>query len=121
MLQAIAIFNLLLASPSVWAFSATGRTSIYMPKTQRLLACPSDENGNSSKDCGQPTTDRRAFVTSGAAAVAVAFFSEPAVADSENPEGMDVNSFLRKGQVQNPMGVSGQAGKSKPQTGIIFR
>jgi len=65
--------------------------------------------------------DRRGFVTSGAAAAAVAFFSEPAVADNERPEGVDVNNFLKSGQVPQPMGVSGQAGKSRPQTGIVFR
>ena len=34
---------------------------------------------------------------------------------------MDVDSFLQSGGVAMPMGVSGQAGKSKPITNIIFR
>ena len=33
----------------------------------------------------------------------------------------DVNDFLKSGQVAMPMGVSGQAGKSRPETGIVFR
>ena len=38
------------------------------------------------------------------------------VADS-----LDVQDFLRRGVAVNPMGVSGQAGKSRPVTGVILR
>lgn len=41
--------------------------------------------------------------------------ANPAWADT------DVDDFLRSGQVGMPMGVSGQAGKSRPRTGIVFR
>lgn len=34
---------------------------------------------------------------------------------------LDVDNFLRTGMVAQPMGVSGQAGKSRPETGIILR
>jgi hypothetical protein len=34
---------------------------------------------------------------------------------------MDVDDFLRTGGVAMPMGVSGQAGKSKPETGVVLR
>lgn len=37
------------------------------------------------------------------------------------PDALDVDSYLRSGMVSNPMGVSGQAGKSKPETGVILR
>jgi hypothetical protein len=33
----------------------------------------------------------------------------------------DVDDFLRTGGVAMPMGVSGQAGKSKPETGVFLR
>lgn len=36
-------------------------------------------------------------------------------------ENVDVESFIRSGQVAMPMGVSGQAGKMKPETGVILR
>mmetsp|Transcript_92133 Transcript_92133/g.187529 ORF Transcript_92133/g.187529 Transcript_92133/m.187529 type:complete len:306 (-) Transcript_92133:269-1186(-) len=36
-------------------------------------------------------------------------------------ETMDVDDFLRTGGVSMPMGVSGQAGKSKPETGVLLR
>jgi len=35
--------------------------------------------------------------------------------------GTDVEDFLKSGQFAMPMGVSGQAGKSRPETGIVFR
>ncbi len=64
---------------------------------------------------------RRSFLTTlttatTAAAVAFSAKTSPAFADA-----MDVEDFLKSGQVAMPMGVSGQAGKSRPETGIIFR
>ena len=44
----------------------------------------------------------------------------PAIA-IDTPEAMDVESFLRTGMVQMPMGVSGQAGKARPETGVVLR
>jgi hypothetical protein len=38
-----------------------------------------------------------------------------------DPSSFDVNNFLKSGQVSMPMGVSGQAGKSRPETGVILR
>ena len=35
--------------------------------------------------------------------------------------GLNVNDFLRSGQVAMPMGVAGQAGKSRPETGVMLR
>lgn len=34
---------------------------------------------------------------------------------------LDTDDFLKKGMVAMPMGVSGQAGKAKPRTGVILR
>jgi len=33
----------------------------------------------------------------------------------------DIDAFLRTGGVSMPMGVSGQAGKAKPETGVLLR
>ena len=41
-----------------------------------------------------------------------------AVEEREVPDSFDVDSYLRTGYVANPMGVSGQAGKSRPETGV---
>lgn len=38
-----------------------------------------------------------------------------------NAEPVDVNDFLKSGRVAMPMGVSGQAGKSRPETGVVIR
>lgn len=35
--------------------------------------------------------------------------------------GLNVNDFLKTGQVAMPMGVAGQAGKSRPETGVTLR
>ena len=40
---------------------------------------------------------------------------------AESDGGFNVDDFLKSGSVSMPMGVSGQAGKSKPETGIVFR
>ena len=40
---------------------------------------------------------------------------------AEDQGGFSVDDFLKSGQVAMPMGVSGQAGKSRPETGIVFR
>lgn len=36
-------------------------------------------------------------------------------------ETTDIDNFLRSGGVSMPMGVSGQAGKAKPETGVLLR
>jgi hypothetical protein len=35
--------------------------------------------------------------------------------------GFDIDDYLRTGLVAQPMGVSGQAGKSRPETGVVLR
>ncbi|KAL3934981.1 MAG: hypothetical protein SGBAC_009410 [Bacillariaceae sp.] len=41
-------------------------------------------------------------------------------ANANAAETTDVDNFLRSGMVSMPMGVSGQAGKAKPQTGVVI-
>jgi hypothetical protein len=52
--------------------------------------------------------------------------SSSGTSSSKAPRGLppgetDVDEFLRTGMVPNPMGVSGQAGKSRPVTGVVLR
>jgi hypothetical protein len=54
------------------------------------------------------------IATSSAAFALASVNQSPAVAT-------DVDDYLKSGQVNMPMGVSGQAGKSRPETGIVFR
>jgi hypothetical protein len=44
---------------------------------------------------------------------------QPSLAADE--DSFNVDAYLRSGVVSSPMGVSGQAGKSKPETGIFLR
>jgi hypothetical protein len=66
----------------------------------------------------EPTSRRSAlkwFGVTAATSLAPSAFAE------STPESMDVDNFIRTGTVAMPMGVSGQAGKSRPETGVIFR
>jgi len=50
----------------------------------------------------------------------MAAFTVPQVASADE-DGVNIDNFLKTGMVQQPMGVSGQAGKMKPETGVILR
>ena len=45
----------------------------------------------------------------------------PAFAADEGAQGLNIDDFMKTGMVSQPMGVSGQAGKSRPETGVILR
>lgn len=57
-------------------------------------------------------------IVSSSAFVAIVPESHALATDDKIPETFDVESYLRTGFVSNPMGVSGQAGKSRPETGV---
>jgi hypothetical protein len=42
-------------------------------------------------------------------------------ASAQNENTFNVDEYLKSGMVMNPMGVSGQAGKRKPETGVLLR
>lgn len=52
---------------------------------------------------------------------AAVFASALLPTDAQAVETTDIDDFLRTGGVSMPMGVSGQAGKSKPETGVLLR
>ena len=54
-------------------------------------------------------------------AAACSFLNQPASAAGEGEATFNVDDYLRTGLVAQPMGVSGQAGKSKPETGVVLR
>jgi hypothetical protein len=56
-------------------------------------------------------------------ATAAVFIPAEVLADGAEglSENFDVENFLKSGMVSMPMGVSGQAGKSRPETGVILR
>jgi len=66
------------------------------------------------------TSCRKSFLSTVAktAVLSIGFFTSD---EASAEESLDVDSFLRTGGVSMPMGVSGQAGKSRPQNGVVFR
>lgn len=80
-----------------------------------LLAAVETTNGLSTSS---PTRrDALGWIAGGVSAAFIAQ-QQPALAVEG---GVDVDSFLQSGMVSMPMGVSGQAGKSKPETGVVLR
>lgn len=61
-------------------------------------------------------SDRREFLSK-AAIAAAGIVSIPPSASAD----VDTDSFIKTGMVSMPMGVSGQAGKAKPVTGVVLR
>jgi len=60
-------------------------------------------------------SDRRNFLSNAATAGCVLLPQSSWAAD------VDTEDFLKTGMVSMPMGVSGQAGKAKPRTGVVLR
>lgn len=74
-----------------------------------------------SNDQSSNNNDRRNFITQSAATILASIAIGNPKAAFAADDGFSVDDFLKTGQVAMPMGVSGQAGKSKPETGIVFR
>lgn len=77
------------------------------------FVAPTLEQGQSRSTTLQMRENRRAFFVNAAATIAGTVLLDPLVAYGEAgadtmPDSLDVNDFLRKGQVSQPMGVSGQ-------------
>lgn len=65
-------------------------------------------------------SDRRDFISK-AAALAAGTSSSVVVIPQLAQADVDIESFEKTGTVSMPMGVSGQAGKAKPYTGVVLR
>lgn len=82
-----------------------------------------DNNSNIS-NVGDIDVSRKNFLNSVATVTSSVLLgmqsAQPALADSK-PESLDIDNFLRTGTEAFPMGVSSQAGKSKPVTGVYLR
>jgi len=76
--------------------------------------------GLASRDCSR----RNVLGWIGAAGGATILAPSRGWAESgalKTPDSLDIDSFLSSGGVAQPMGVSGQAGKSRPETGVVLR
>lgn len=80
-------------------------TTTLMSKNASALAPPSTQ------------TRRSAMQWLAGACVGACVVAAPTIASAD----VDTEDFIRTGMVSMPMGVSGQAGKSKPTTGVILR
>lgn len=78
-------------------------------------------NASSSTSLQSKAWDRKQFLNVGLGLAFSVSFQPANGAESNRPESLDIDSFLRTGQEAFPMGVSSQAGKSKPVTGIFLR
>lgn len=58
---------------------------------------------------------------SSSASIVLAPVANALADDDKMPDRFDVDNFIKTGMVAQPMGVSGQAGKSRPETGVVLR
>mmetsp|Transcript_17972 Transcript_17972/g.20779 ORF Transcript_17972/g.20779 Transcript_17972/m.20779 type:complete len:314 (+) Transcript_17972:90-1031(+) len=104
---------------SVQVSEAFAPSIIVQRKNAASVSLKTSNNDDSS-------SSRRNFINAIGSASAAIFtlgnYDAMSVANAETGGGdFNVDDFLKSGQVAMPMGVSGQAGKSKPETGIVFR
>ncbi|CAB9530685.1 expressed unknown protein [Seminavis robusta] len=90
-----------------------------------VLASNSDAYTVGKPRASQVVVDRRGVLSVSAAAVAAGLLgipSEAQAAAAAVQDSLDVQSFLKTGMdAGGNMGVSSQAGKSRPQTGVVLR
>ena len=78
-------------------------------------ALQASKSAANAKEGTSNISRRDVFVKSSAAAAA------GLVAHLQSVNALDTEDFLKTGAVSMPMGVSGQAGKAKPVTGVVLR
>jgi len=119
---------LLSVVPTSTSFSLS--THHHHPVTKRqnnfpcILATANDGNDNGDQNSIIDTPlDRRRLLSTAAASIIALTLPSIASADSAAvQDSLDVNRFLSTGMDGGGnMGVSSQAGKSRPQTGVVFR
>lgn len=98
---------------SVLALALIKGSNAFVPQS-RILASPIVLCGHGSD------SDRRTFISTAAIALGGAAAAAVAVPRSACAE-LDTADYLKTGMVSMPMGVSGQAGKAKPVTGVVLR
>jgi hypothetical protein len=106
----VLIFVIILSVAAAFSFpSVSGGRCSSFSSTTRLHA----------------TSDRRQVLFTASALLASGVLSSPLASNAAAAaiqDSLDVESFIRTGvDIGGNMGVSSQAGKSKPETGVIFR
>uniref|UniRef100_A0A7S4EQN6 PsbP C-terminal domain-containing protein n=1 Tax=Pseudo-nitzschia australis TaxID=44445 RepID=A0A7S4EQN6_9STRA len=95
---------------AIFALSCIALISLQLPAICEGLSLKENRSSSRRQAVGS-------ILGGGAAVFASALF--PVNANAMDTT--DVDDFLRTGGVAMPMGVSGQAGKSKPETGVLIR
>lgn len=72
--------------------------------------------GDTVRALAPPSTSRREWLNQASMGLGVTTLF-PALANAD----VDIDSYMKTGGVSMPMGVSGQGGKMRPETGVIFR
>mmetsp|Transcript_33460 Transcript_33460/g.73759 ORF Transcript_33460/g.73759 Transcript_33460/m.73759 type:complete len:307 (+) Transcript_33460:46-966(+) len=112
MMKCFAALAILLLAESSAAFSTISPPQAHNVKSNSALSAASTKN----IDTEDITNTRRTVLTKAAAAVSAGL-----LAHIQSASAVDEEEFLKTGQVSMPMGVSGQAGKAKPITGVVLR
>lgn len=110
---------------SAYGFTSLRRNGKVFSNNSRFTLQAAEKNAPSESYDGNNLSREKflgAAVLFGSAGI---FPNQPALADSSGEGGrpgtLDIDNFLRTGQEATPMGVSSQAGKSKPITGVYLR
>ena len=100
---------------TVVALALLGSSHAFTPSSPPLQLLP-----KSSSSVLYSHHNRREFI-SNAAVIIGGGCSLSSVPLSAFAADIDTEDFLKTGMVSMPMGVSGQAGKAKPRTGVVIR
>lgn len=112
---------------AVFAFSNCNSFQCYTRTIQKNLELfgAKEESSRTKKKTISPYFLRRQVIQTivGGTSAGILVGSKKVFASGADTvvDSLDVQDFLRRGVSVNPMGVSGQAGKSRPETGVILR
>ena len=96
----------------------TSATAFTFPSYDKILTTSSLHMSNQQKI---ESLDRKQFLKSAAVVSSLLVPSSSRADEGGRPDQLDIENFLRTGTEAFPMGVSSQAGKSKPVTGVFLR
>lgn len=95
---------------------------LYVSKALAFSSMISQRASFTQLSASSQETSRRNFVKSASMVLTASSIISPLAPSAFASDGdFNVDDFLKSGQVAMPMGVSGQAGKSRPETGVLFR
>ena len=108
-------------APLLALVAVSGQVAAFVPSSvvseaSSVVSGLQASRSSDAVECTSTTSTRRDVFVKASAAVTAGL-----VAHLQSANALDTDDFLKTGQVSMPMGVSGQAGKAKPVTGIVLR